>query len=109
MRIEALSKVAGIINEAKFITSDIGELPTAICARLSDTNKNIAAEALRFTSSLAAALGHHCKPHTRVIVPGIFSTLGDTKVSNMANEDKKYIAIFRAKFWRFLARCLSLD
>ncbi|MCL4126149.1 UNVERIFIED_CONTAM: hypothetical protein GTU68_000577, partial [Idotea baltica] len=79
VRIEAIGKVSTILSDAKFIHSDIDELPTALCARLSDTNKNIAGEALKLASQLAAALGPHCKPHTRIIVPGIFAALGDTK------------------------------
>ena len=68
------------MNEAKFITADIGELPTALCNRLNESNKNIAVEALKITASLAAALGPYCRPHTRNIVPGMLSAMGDSKV-----------------------------
>ncbi|XP_071537702.1 cytoskeleton-associated protein 5 isoform X3 [Panulirus ornatus] len=79
VRNEALQKVANIISEAKFIKGDIGELPTSLCARMNDTNKNLALEALRITASLAVSLGPHCKPHTRNIVPGMLTALGDSK------------------------------
>lgn len=79
VRNEALQKVSNIISEAKFIKGDIGELPTALCARMMDTNKNLALEALRLTASLSAALGPNCKPHTRNIVPGMLAALGDSK------------------------------
>ena len=39
VRGEALQKVVTILNEAKFITPSLGELPTAIKARLADANK----------------------------------------------------------------------
>lgn len=81
MRNEALQKVSNIISEAKFIKGDIGELPTALCSRMNDSNKNLALEAIRVTASLATALGPHCKPHTRNIVPGMLTALGDSKVS----------------------------
>lgn len=80
VRNEALQKVSNILSEAKFIKGDIGELPTALCARMNDTNKNLALEAIRLTASLATALGPHCKPHTRNIVPGMLTALGDSKV-----------------------------
>ncbi|XP_069992449.1 cytoskeleton-associated protein 5 isoform X7 [Penaeus vannamei] len=79
VRNEALQKVSNIISEAKFIKGDISELPTALCARMMDTNKNLALEALRLTASLSAALGPNCKPHTRNIVPGMLAALGDSK------------------------------
>jgi cytoskeleton-associated protein 5 len=39
VRGEALDKVKTILAEAKFITPNLGELPTALKARLSDSNK----------------------------------------------------------------------
>lgn len=80
VRNEALQKVSNILSEAKFIKGDIGELPTALAARMNDSNKNLALEAIRLTASLATALGPHCKPHTRNIVPGMLTALGDSKV-----------------------------
>nr|XP_045625375.1 cytoskeleton-associated protein 5-A-like isoform X2 [Procambarus clarkii] len=79
VRNEALQKISNIISEAKFIKGDIGELPTGLAARMNDMNKNLALEALRITASLAVALGPNCKPHTRNIVPGMLTALGDSK------------------------------
>lgn len=79
VRNEALQKLSNILSEAKFIKGDVGELPTALCSRMNDTNKNLALEAIRLTASLATALGPHCKPHTRNIVPGMLTALGDSK------------------------------
>ena len=39
VRGEALDKVKSILGEAKFITPNLGELPAALKARLSDSNK----------------------------------------------------------------------
>ncbi len=39
VRNEALQKVIGILNEAKFITPNIGGLADALKARLGDSNK----------------------------------------------------------------------
>ncbi|XP_066968382.1 cytoskeleton-associated protein 5 isoform X2 [Macrobrachium rosenbergii] len=79
VRNEALQKISNILSDAKFIKGDIGELPAALCSKMNDSNKNIAVEALRITSLLATALGPNCKPHTRTIVPGMLTALGDSK------------------------------
>lgn len=39
IRKEGLDEVAAIISEAKFITTNIGELPLALKGRLGDSNK----------------------------------------------------------------------
>ena len=39
IRKEALEKVIAVLNEAKFITSNIGPLPESLKLRLSDSNK----------------------------------------------------------------------
>ena len=41
VRGEALQSVISILNEAKFITGNLGPLPEAIKARLGDANKNL--------------------------------------------------------------------
>ncbi|RXG68860.1 Cytoskeleton-associated protein 5 [Armadillidium vulgare] len=81
VRMEALGKISTMLTDAKLITGDIGELPDALCARLNDTNKNIAAEALKITSQLGIALGVQGKQHVRIIIPGLFGSLGDAKKS----------------------------
>ncbi|KAK7076528.1 hypothetical protein SK128_004798 [Halocaridina rubra] len=79
VRNEALHKVSNILTDAKFIKGDIDELPAALCSQMNDSNKNIAIEALRITALLSTALGPNCKPHTRTIVPGMLTALGDSK------------------------------
>ena len=39
VRKEALEKIAAILNEAKFITGNLGSLPEGIKVRLGDNNK----------------------------------------------------------------------
>lgn len=39
MRKEGLEEVTAVISEAKFINPNIGELPVALKARLTDSNK----------------------------------------------------------------------
>ena len=41
VRGEALQKVISILNEAKFITANLGSLPEGIKGRLGDANKNL--------------------------------------------------------------------
>lgn len=51
IRKEGLDEVAGIINEAKFIQPNIGELPTALKGRLNDSNKILVREPCAFSLS----------------------------------------------------------
>ncbi|KAH0514333.1 Cytoskeleton-associated protein 5 [Microtus ochrogaster] len=60
IRKEGLDEVAGIINEAKFIQPNIGELPTALKGRLNDSNKilnNVRAAALATVNAWAEQTG----------------------------------------------------
>jgi len=41
VRGEGLQKIIAILNEAKFITGNLGPLPEAIKGRLGDANKNL--------------------------------------------------------------------
>ena len=41
IRNEALQKLVSILNDAKFVTPNIGDLPVALHARLTDSNKNL--------------------------------------------------------------------
>ena len=80
VRSEALDKVASIISSAKFVTANLGDLPSALKARVIDSNKNLAAQALTICKNLAEALGPYCKQHVRSIIPGVLQALGDNKV-----------------------------
>lgn len=60
IRKEGLDEVAAIINEAKFIQPNIGELPAALKGRLNDSNKILVRRttyACSFLSPLSPAGG----------------------------------------------------
>ncbi|XP_070390595.1 cytoskeleton-associated protein 5-like isoform X3 [Dermacentor albipictus] len=79
VRQEALQKLAAIVDQAKFICPELGDLPTSLRARLLDSNKNLAIQALNICQCLGAALGPHCRPYVRTLAPGMFVALGDSK------------------------------
>jgi cytoskeleton-associated protein 5 len=56
IRKEGLDEVAGIINEAKFIQPNIGELPTALKGRLNDSNKILVCGPCAFSFSFLSLL-----------------------------------------------------
>lgn len=71
------------MNEAKFITPNLGELPPVFNARLVDSNKNIALSALTLCQNMGIAMGSQCKQHVRTLLPGMLQALGDSKVSEI--------------------------
>ncbi|KAK6191581.1 hypothetical protein SNE40_003232 [Patella caerulea] len=79
VRGEALSKVTAILNEAKFITPNIGTLPDALKLRLADSNKIMVNTTIGICQALGTAMGPHCKNHVRVIGPGLIGCLADAK------------------------------
>ncbi|XP_028967219.1 cytoskeleton-associated protein 5-A, partial [Galendromus occidentalis] len=81
VRMEALTKVQSIINEASAITPDLGELPKALKARIADTNKNLATSAIKLCQSLIEAMGPHGSKHAQLFLPAVMSALADSKVS----------------------------
>ncbi len=80
MRNEALQKVTTILNDAKFITPQLGELPTALSARMSDSNTNLVQQALTIGQALAVAMGPNCRQHVRILLPGFLQALSVNKV-----------------------------
>ncbi|XP_029845565.2 cytoskeleton-associated protein 5 [Ixodes scapularis] len=78
-RQEALSRLAGLLDQAKFVEPSLGDAPAALRARMLDLNKNLAIQALNICQRLGAALGPHCAPHVVVLAPGMLAALGDTK------------------------------
>ncbi|XP_037921963.1 protein mini spindles isoform X4 [Hermetia illucens] len=79
-RNEGLTKLQGIITEAKLIKPPIGDLPQALAHRLVDSNAKIAQTALAICEQLATAMGPACKTHVRTLFPGFLHGLGDNKV-----------------------------
>ncbi|OWF42942.1 cytoskeleton-associated protein 5-like [Mizuhopecten yessoensis] len=79
IRKESLEKVAAILNEAKFITANLGPLPESIKLRLGDSNKILVNMTIAICSTLATNMGPHCKHHIRVIGPALIGCFGDSK------------------------------
>lgn len=79
VRKEALEKVQAILSDAKFITTNIGQLPEAMKKRLGDSNKILATIALAICQTLATAMGPGLKQHVGAIGGGLISNLGDSK------------------------------
>ncbi|XP_037049831.1 protein mini spindles isoform X3 [Bradysia coprophila] len=78
-RNEGLTKLQGIIGDAKRIHPTLGELPQALAQRLVDSNAKIAQTSLSISQQLAEAMGPACSKHVRVLFPGFLSCLGDSK------------------------------
>ncbi|KAL1502287.1 hypothetical protein ABEB36_007453 [Hypothenemus hampei] len=78
-RIEALNKLNLILQEAKFIKSNLGDLPQPLATRLTDSNVKIAQTALNICQTIAKAMGPSSKQYIRVWFPGFIQNLGDSK------------------------------
>lgn len=55
IRKEGLDEVASIINEAKFIQPNIGELPAALKSRLNDSNKILVCYLKTYFSTISSS------------------------------------------------------
>ncbi|XP_041650942.1 cytoskeleton-associated protein 5 isoform X2 [Cheilinus undulatus] len=81
IRKEGLDETAAIISEAKFITPNIGELPLALKARLSDSNKILVQQTLTILQQLATAMGPGLKQHVKSLGIPVITVLGDSKAN----------------------------
>ncbi|XP_041131706.1 cytoskeleton-associated protein 5-like isoform X3 [Polyodon spathula] len=79
IRKEGLDEVATVINEAKFIQPNIGELPIALKARLGDSNKILLQQTLTILQQIATAMGPNIKQHVKNLGILIITVLGDSK------------------------------
>ncbi|XP_033117139.1 cytoskeleton-associated protein 5-like isoform X3 [Anneissia japonica] len=79
VRGQGLDRVQTILNSNKFITPNLGELPTALKPRLSDTNKILATNTANICTQLAQAIGPAIKVHVRTLVPGLLMLNCDSK------------------------------
>uniref|UniRef100_A0A4X2KWP8 Cytoskeleton-associated protein 5 n=1 Tax=Vombatus ursinus TaxID=29139 RepID=A0A4X2KWP8_VOMUR len=79
IRKEGLDEVSSIINEAKFIQPNIGELPAALKGRLNDSNKILVQQTLNILQQLAVAMGPNVKQHVKNLGIPIITVLGDSK------------------------------
>ncbi|XP_068947644.1 cytoskeleton-associated protein 5 isoform X1 [Petaurus breviceps papuanus] len=79
IRKEGLDEVTSIINEAKFIQPNIGELAAALKGRLNDSNKILVQQTLSILQQLAVAMGPNIRQHVRNLGIPIITVLGDSK------------------------------
>ncbi|XP_069714066.1 cytoskeleton-associated protein 5 isoform X4 [Phaenicophaeus curvirostris] len=79
IRKEGLDEVTGIINEAKFIQPNIGELPAALKSRLNDSNKILVQQTLSILQQLATAMGPNIKQYVKSLGIPVITVLGDSK------------------------------
>uniref|UniRef100_A0A669PLL1 Cytoskeleton associated protein 5 n=1 Tax=Phasianus colchicus TaxID=9054 RepID=A0A669PLL1_PHACC len=79
IRKEGLDEVASIINDAKFIQPNIGELPAALKSRLNDSNKILVQQTLSILQQLATAMGPNIKQHVKNLGIPVITVLGDSK------------------------------
>ncbi|KAM8940030.1 cytoskeleton-associated protein 5 isoform 2-T2 [Pelodytes ibericus] len=81
IRKEGLDEVATIINEAKFVLPNIGELPSALKGRLNDSNKILVLQTLSILQQLATAIGPNLKQQIKNLGISIITVLGDSKAN----------------------------
>ncbi|XP_053923572.1 cytoskeleton-associated protein 5 isoform X2 [Cuculus canorus] len=79
IRKEGLDEVTSIINEAKFIQPNIGELPAALKSRLNDSNKILVQQTLSILQQLATAMGPNIKQYVKNLGIPVITVLGDSK------------------------------
>uniref|UniRef100_A0A8C2YCK9 Cytoskeleton associated protein 5 n=1 Tax=Coturnix japonica TaxID=93934 RepID=A0A8C2YCK9_COTJA len=79
IRKEGLDEVTSIINDAKFIQPNIGELPAALKSRLNDSNKILVQQTLSILQQLATAMGPNIKQHVKNLGIPVITVLGDSK------------------------------
>ncbi|XP_075783714.1 cytoskeleton-associated protein 5 isoform X2 [Pelodiscus sinensis] len=79
IRKEGLDEVTSIINDAKFIQPNIGELPAALKCRLNDSNKILVQQTLSILQQLATAMGPNIRQHVKSLGISIITVLGDSK------------------------------
>ncbi|XP_034051282.1 cytoskeleton-associated protein 5-like [Thalassophryne amazonica] len=79
IRKEGLDEMAAVISEAKFIKPTVGFLPTALKARLGDSNKILVQQTLSIIQQLATAMGPGLKQHVKSLGIPIITVLGDGK------------------------------
>ncbi|XP_068116838.1 cytoskeleton-associated protein 5 isoform X2 [Hyperolius riggenbachi] len=81
IRKEGLDEVTAILNEAKFVLPNIGELPIALKGRLNDSNKILVQQTLGILQQLATAMGPNIKQHVKNLGMSIIAVLGDSKAN----------------------------
>ncbi|KAM9184366.1 cytoskeleton-associated protein 5-like [Mergus octosetaceus] len=81
---EGLEEVACILQDAKRIQPNIGELPTALRACLHDPNPSLVQMALKVLRHLSTAMGSNIAQHTKDLGLPLIALLRDSKSSMRA-------------------------
>ncbi|XP_044257889.1 protein mini spindles [Tribolium madens] len=79
VRTETLTKIQQIIQEAKFIKPNLGDLPQSLNRRMADSNKQVAQTALNICELIAKSMGAPSKQYIKVFFPMFLRNLGDNK------------------------------
>uniref|UniRef100_A0A4W3JM28 Cytoskeleton associated protein 5 n=1 Tax=Callorhinchus milii TaxID=7868 RepID=A0A4W3JM28_CALMI len=79
IRKEGLDELSTILNEAKVIQPNIGELPGVLKGRLNDSNKILVQQTLAIMQQMATAIGPNLKQHVKMLGIPICTVLGDSK------------------------------
>lgn len=79
VRSDALTKLQNIVNEAKFITNELGEARKALQDRISDSNARLGSNAINLVESISKAMGSSFKNYIKGYLPGVLNALGDPK------------------------------
>lgn len=78
---EGLEEVAGIIQDARFIQPNIGELPRALRACLCNSNPTLVQMALRILQQLSTAMGTNVKRHMKDLGIPLIALFRESKSS----------------------------
>ncbi|KAJ3118323.1 Microtubule-associated protein, microtubule dynamics during spindle orientation [Phlyctochytrium bullatum] len=79
VRKEGLEDLAKILETHKRIKPNLGDLLSALKARLSDSNKNLSMHAVEICGNVAVAMGKAFDRHAKVIFSPMATLLGDQK------------------------------
>ncbi|XP_043561394.1 cytoskeleton-associated protein 5 isoform X1 [Chiloscyllium plagiosum] len=79
IRKEGLDELNTILNEAKLIQPNIGELPGVLKGRLNDSNKILVQQTLVTLQQMATAMGPNIRQHVKTLGMPIITVLGDSK------------------------------
>ncbi|XP_055505102.1 cytoskeleton-associated protein 5 isoform X2 [Leucoraja erinacea] len=79
IRKEGLDELCTILNEAKLIQPNIGDLPGALKGRLNDSNKILVQQTLAILQQMATAMGPNIRQHVKHLGIPIITVLGDSK------------------------------
>ncbi|XP_060695068.1 cytoskeleton-associated protein 5 [Hemiscyllium ocellatum] len=81
IRKEGLDELNTILNEAKLIQPNIGELPGVLKGRLNDSNKILVQQTLVTLQQMATAMGPNIRQYVKTLGMPIITVLGDSKAN----------------------------